>query len=655
MREYFQQLQQYALKSESNVISNLVYDFMVISILATKGGKDHTLKSDQILKNIETYFPIHNTSFQIINALARLVNTDQLTLESNLYTLTKKAFDEYNSDNDVQEQLEKSVKKLLEEKIKADLGNVAEKYLDTIVCNFFNLLDKTFNAYGAHAVRLFSNDDFDLNDLRQYSGFGKLFHEEILKLIPPAQHDQVKNSFNEFFFKPTKPLCTYLHSRSVGYLIPRVINADPEFKKLSKESLKNKQIILDTNFVINLLLNPSRLHTSLSVLISETQRIGIKVSILSITKDEFLRRLDTSRQNFELHKKGKKYSVNIEDPFVDAYYANSNAKYTFNDFVARFEHVDSLLQSEYGIDMIKPEEYDEEIPEGLTEDIASVSTSFPPKTKSAQIHDAVCIEYVRKKRQETEIDETGFSSWFLTLDTTLRRAERKFYDHDIVSNITPAGWLHAITPFLGGTLSSDTTKEAFSKLISVNFVVRNVKTKIFTNLLATLPSLEGLPDEIVKKMIGDQYIHELFVKLSTAQGNEDSKEEDEQWKKIRQYIEKTYVGIIKEQNQKLENQDEKLEMQDERLEKQEKKIGNLTKESKQNKNQIDSLKNEKITASSITRFLKWLLIGIVASVIVVIVVDYFTTKAYTVEAILACVGVSCAFYIPWFHKIKKLV
>lgn len=653
MREYYQELQQFALKSESGEISNVVYDFMVISTLATHGSKNHTLDATHLLETLEQHFGINNTSFQISNALSRLIKHSDITYENKKYTLSKKALDEYIVDNDTQEQLEITVKQLLEKKIRTDLGSIAEKYLDTIICNFFNLLDKTFKAYGAHVVRLFSNSDFELTDLRHYSGFGKLFNDEVLNMIPPAQHDQVKTSFNEFFFDPTKPLCSYLHSRSIGYVIPRVINADPEFKKLSKESLKNKHVILDTNFVIDLLLKPSKLHNSLDVLISETKKLGIKVSILSVTRDEFLRRLDTARNNFELHKKGIRYSVKIDDPFVDAYYENSNAQYTFNDFVARFEHVESVLQSEYSIDMIEHDGF-EDIPEGLPECIASVYHAVPPKTKSAQIHDAICIEYVRKKRAETEIDETGFSSWFLTLDSTLRRAERKFYDHDIVSNITPAGWLNALTPFLGGELSSDTTKEAFSKLISVNFVVRNVKTKIFTNLLATLPNLEGLSDESIKKMIGDQYVQELFVKLATAQGNEDTKEEDEQWGKIQEYIKKTYVGVITEQNKKLEQQDKKLEKQDKKLEKQDRKIGDLTNENKQNKEQIDSLQKDKISASSTTRFLKWLLIGIVISVGVVIVVHIITDGIHSDKAIYATIAICCAIYAPWFHKIKKL-
>jgi hypothetical protein len=229
----------------------------------------------------------------------------------------------------------------------------------------------------------------------------------------------------------------------------------------------------------------------------------------------------------------------------------------------------------------------------------------------------------------------------------LRRAERKFYDHDVVSNITPAAWLQALTPFLGGTLSSDTTKEAFSKLISVNFIVKNIKTKIFTNLLATLPNLDGLPDETVKTMIGDQYVQELFVKLAVAQGNEDSDEQDKQWKKIEKYIEKTYVGIIKEQNKKLETQDKKLETQD-------KKLGNLSKDSQKNKKQINSLKKDKISSTSITRFLKWLLICIGTSIGVVIAVDYFTANVHTDKAVLACVGLCGAIFIPWFLKMKKL-
>ena len=119
-------------------------------------------------------------------------------------------------------------------------------------------------------------------------------------------------------------------------------------------------------------------------------------------------------------------------------------------------------------------------------------------------------------------------------------------------------------------------------------------------------------------------------------------------------MEKKYASTVKEQNKKLETQDHKLENQDKRLEKQDTKISNLTKENQKNRNKIDSLKKDKISASSITRFLKWLVVGIIVSVVIVISVDYFTNAVHTEKAIYGCIAGCCAIFAPWFNRIKKL-
>jgi len=97
-----------------------------------------------------------------------------------------------------------------------------------------------------------------------------------------------------------------------------------------------------------------------------------------------------------------------------------------------------------------------------------------------------------------------------------------------------------------------------------------------------------------------------------------------------------------------------LKLKTKELENKIKKIGNLSKENKNNKNRIDSLKKDKISASSITRFLKWLLIGIGAIIGGVIVVDYVTSGVHTDKAILAGIGICCAIFAPWFNKIRNL-
>ena len=61
---------------------------------------------------------------------------------------------------------------------------------------------------------------------------------------------------------------------SVAYTFTKVLHADPNLQKISSQSWKNKEIIIDTNVIIDLLFTTSELHESIKTIFTKTQELG---------------------------------------------------------------------------------------------------------------------------------------------------------------------------------------------------------------------------------------------------------------------------------------------------------------------------------------------------------------------------------------------
>ena len=640
MNEYLHNLQQYVLKSDTHIIRDAIYDFMTITSIVKYGNAEHSLESAKIIQTIENHFNVYNINFQITESLKRLSEDGKITpINKHTYSVSKSTYEDFLDEETKTGELEENVRTALSIHIKKSKCELEESVIKKIIINFFNLLDKTFQVYGSYAVRLFSDSQNNSTKSYEYEGFMKIFEQTILSIIPKNKHNSVKNSFNDFFTNPSKQVSQFLFSRAISYVIPKVVNANPKFQNLSKQSFEKKLIILDTNIIVDLLVKENNIKEALKTLLKNTQSLGMKIGILDITCNEFLRLVDSTKANQEILHNAKKYGEDYEDPFYSAFLNRTEKKGGFSDFLAEFEKIEYELKNAYNITKITSDIDNATISEELLQQISNATSHRNPnrtKTRNAQIHDGKCIEFVRKYRESIKTDETGPSCWFLTMDNTLRTAENNFYADTIIANITTAAWLQMITPFMSMTFDMDMTEDAFSKLIGINFIVNKVDPVIFTQMFKIIPELKNYSEETIKEIIGDEYIRSLFVKLEKAEENRNEKEKKKSSNEIIKELKKYTDSKIKNQDEKIKNQDEKIKKLEE-----------------QNKNQHNELSELSIKISWMSnknKFLKWLLITAVVLTFIFILLYTYSFPYVNIVFSITLSGISIFFGV-WATKL----
>ena len=435
MNEYLQNLQQYVISNEAGIIRKSVYDFMIIASIIKHGGSMYRLHVDKIIEHVEKYFKLTDTSIQITQSIHSLVKNKRLIeYEKSSYHVTQYEYDKFMIDEKNTKNLETDIVANINNFLIDHLPKKNQKIINQLTDNILILLDKIFEEHGNYAARLFSNSQ-NLHNLSSYPGFSKLFQNIILSDVNSDMHNNLRNIMYDFFANPTEKLTKYLFSRAMSYVIPRVINADPTFKKISAQSFMNKTIVIDTNVIIPLITEDAKLFSPISTLLINLKKLKIKLIILEETHDEFIDVLDSCSNNWSKNR----YKDN-KNPFYDAYVNHKikNSKITPNDFLDKFRNIEYVIEHTHNVKIVPSHMEKDTIHDELCSEInnAALNTGYTGKTKKRQLHDAICLEYVRNQRRIVSIDETGPSCWFLTRDEGLRTATNNHYGRSTILTIS---------------------------------------------------------------------------------------------------------------------------------------------------------------------------------------------------------------------------
>ncbi len=504
VRDYLQNLQQYVINNDALIIRDSIYEFMIITIIIKYGGDKRQLELTKIIEHVENYFNLSEVYYQINRSINTLLKKNTLMQKTSYYHVVEHAHDEFITQQNKTTQLEIVIKNKINEYLNKKLKYSDAKIIDEITNKLLIILDKIFDEYGSYAARLFSNGD-NFEEISKYDGFSKLFRDTMSTTISQNEYDELKTIMHEFLLSPSKELSEYLFSRSISYVIPRVINADPNFKKISEQSFMKKTIVLDTNIIITLLTIDNEVYELTSMLLRNIKKLKMNIEMLEETRDEFIARVEKSKKKWPNNRYKKK-----QDPFYIAYMKQNNKKITRDDFLENLKQVEYIMNNNYGAKIIDPKIHEHDIPDELCDDIKNATSIKNPKIKTIQYHDAVCLEYVNKKRALVNIDEMGPSCWFLTMDESLKNAVSKYYGKSTMLTISVPALLQIMSPFLTGIFKDNMTKKSFSKLISTNFIVHNNDDKIIDKLLEIIPIQDDLPENIIQKIIGEKIIKKLF-------------------------------------------------------------------------------------------------------------------------------------------------
>ena len=628
VRDYLQNLQQYVINNDALIIRDSIYEFMVITIIIKYGGNTRQLELTKIIEHVENYFNLFEVYYQINRSINALLKKNTLVQKTSYYHVAEHAYNEFIKQQNKTTELEITIKNKINEYLIEKFKYSDIKIINEITNKLLIILDKVFDEYGSYAARLFSNGN-NFEEISKYDGFSKLFHDTMSPTISQNKYDELKTIMHEFLLSPSKELTEYLFSRSISYVIPRVINADPNFKKISEQSFMKKTIVIDTNIIVTLLTIDNDTYELTSMLLRNIKKLKMKIEMLGETRDEFITRVEKSKKTWENNRYKKK-----QDPFYIAYAKQNNKKITRDDFLENFKQVEYIMNNNYGVKIIDPKIHEYDIPDELCDDIKNAISikSFKTKNKTIQYHDAVCLEYVNKKRALVDVDEIGPSCWFLTMDGSLKNAVNKYYGKSTMLTISVPALLQIVSPFLTGIFKDNMTKKSFSKLIGTNFIVHNNNDKTIDKLLEIIPIQDDLPENVIQKIIGEKIIKKLLDEYEQIEKeNNPDKISDKQLiikQKFNESIGKELSNQnskIKKQNSEIENLKTKSKEQSEELIKQKLEMTAQKNKSGKLNNQLLDLKLH-VKKSAKKRYIIYILASIIFFTIIGIFVNYAFDK-----------------------------
>lgn len=325
----------------------------------------------------------------------------------------------------------------------------------------------------------------------------------------------------------------FLNAVGRNYLYFQILNIDPECRLFQKEMFSKKVLLLDTNFIIKLLLVPAQGHEVAVRCADLSLKLGVQLRFTKITKEEYLDQIAQSNRRFkELTFTRLDTLLSLDDDFIASYAQEKqkNPKLEWIDFHYKYRAVETLL-SKWGITEYKEtlppfEVYEEKTRNHVASYVLTCAKNLTNYIKSDPVshHDAYHLLLVRKLRENELVDTFGPRFWFLTFDNTLLCVD-KAINHEIFENkydppssVECWTWMELVGPYFGPKIAYDASLESFSDRMKTQFSL--IPAKIDTKKLVAIQTpdinFDLLSPEQIHKILSDKIVEDLWNKAENA-------------------------------------------------------------------------------------------------------------------------------------------
>ena len=359
------------------------------------------------------------------------------------------------------------------------------------------------------------------------------FHKAIDSQLPAATSDldeslaQVaERAFGEFFRSTDSARRDYIADRLQVAFYYHLLSIDPRGSELVRESLPDKILYLDTNFVYRLLgLHGPAYAYGPAAVVDISQRLGCTLKITRATINEYLLSLRAEVHRIRAQPVTREAYVQVltQKPidhwsFMQAFYkqCQSGKIKTVDDFERRYTNVVPLLQ-DWGV------EIDECVLTDVGRDTERFQDQFSQlnnwhsaeKHPESIEHDVFMGEMIRQLRGGVDEAAAGVKYWLLTYDRKLAKYS-VFHAtaHQLPFCMVADDWLQIARPFLPRT---EDYQNAFMTLLDNPVLHLSDDIVPFDHMVDALHRLERyeeLPMPVVAAMVAST---EFTRKFRTAQ------------------------------------------------------------------------------------------------------------------------------------------
>jgi predicted nucleic acid-binding protein len=427
-------------------------------------------------------------------------------------------------------QTTNQVKKTISEKIKErgiSLDIVSEPIVFT---TFRNFLATTLSRLGTECCYgLIGSKGKETHSL-QPTNVSDILDQILETVQDELLHEAERSVFIEYISRPDEALSDFLYSLAQSYFFIQVLRIDPECQALTKASLQNKKVYLDTNVIHHALTGVSTRYKSADDALKLTSALGVTTVLSDLTKEEFLFLLEKRKREFGRDpkvpkKRFEKMSLSLEDGFLKDFLKkkSDNPNLTFDRYADRYEELETVLRNRYQtlFDERDHEQiFDNPEMKELTKIVTEEGIKFGLfKTDDVAKHDAFHILLIQDMRSKDKGDILGPNYWFLTHDRSLRAVEEKFDKYEkFPSSIFLDNWLQLLSPLLAPEQTKN-ARDAYLGLFAsrLPLLSRVVDEEIFLAFQGKWMDDEDLSPDDVARIIGNRYVKDYYDKVSSAE------------------------------------------------------------------------------------------------------------------------------------------
>jgi hypothetical protein len=387
------------------------------------------------------------------------------------------------------------------------------------------VLGSVFAEYGILCAEFIAGIKGEAADLVSLPDFATTLNSELEAVKEGRLRAAIADALYSFFSKASRESFLFLYVTAQSYILTKILNIDPDMKKLEQKALGNKILFLDTNIVLSLMC-VAQLHEPIVNLVRLTRNLGVQMVFTGRTKTEFLEQLAAAKERYSQLGPVSQRLVSsaeqlMEDPFISSFWRahRDTPGMTWDGFCFTMESFPAYLKQEFDI---RP--YETEHREILEQNefrglISALSLASEQKTEEAVEHDAYHIMLVQTLREDEPPSELGPSTWFLTRDLSLGKAQIERYGrHHIPSSMGADIWLSMIGPLISPTVMAKEGADSFGRIMTSRFPVltQSVRPSDLIDFMSLGIPEDFLDTESLKKAIGDKFVRQYLTQNREA-------------------------------------------------------------------------------------------------------------------------------------------
>ncbi len=441
--------------------------------------------------------------------------------------------------------LEYSRKKIIEKKIKtrkSELKGLNNKFQRIYYEKAKDLKSKevklALDYFYTFSVKLFSNNsslvtgllrcskkDFEL--IKNYSRTDEILRETVANI----SQEEMRKPFSETvikIFSDEKSL-RFLNIMARNYLYFQILNLNPECKSLQKEIFSKMTLLLDTNFIMSLIL-PSRIgHKVAFQCYKLCNNLGIELKYTPRTIQEYNTQVNQSVLRFrELRITKSQLLDALDDDFIVEFSTEQQkGKHSkWGDFIRKKGMIKNILEQ---FKISEWSDVDTAIKIASSDSIGIIKDKVIGcamkwgnlKNDDVALHDSYHLLLIRKLREiGTSVKTLSSKYYFLTFDRTLICADREINQllnrkEELPASIECWALIEMMLPFLSGTVDMESTSEAFSLLMKTEFhaLPARIKTKNLIHIQTRKIDYNKYSPEQLIAVVDDELVRKYKIEV----------------------------------------------------------------------------------------------------------------------------------------------